>query len=58
MPKERSLNPAHYQSPFSVDDLYDKADADERKYRAEVQRKLDAEELAQYGIGSTIGGKS
>lgn len=42
----------------TVEDLYDAAEEQERKYRAEVQRKLDAEndELAQYGIGSTIGG--
>lgn len=59
MSKERSLNPAHYPPPMSVEDLYDAAEEAERKYRAEVQRKIDDgrdDELALYGIGSTIGG--
>lgn len=56
--KERSLNPEHYR-PLgpTVEGRDERADLDEAKYRAAEQKKLDAEaELAQYGIGSTIGG--
>lgn len=56
--KERSLNPAHYKSRMPTVEGRDEAAAKgDRKYDAMVQEKLDADaELAQYGIGSTIGG--
>ncbi len=64
---ERSLNPEHYRRGPSWEDVDALEALGEIKYRANVQRELDDEaerqraknealELAQYGIGSTIGG--
>lgn len=62
---ERSLNPDHYRSAPSLEDVDALEAFGEIKYRSEVQRQLDDEaereraqkealELAQYGIGSAV----
>lgn len=66
--KERSLNPAHYRSRMpTVEGIAEAAAEGDRRYDDLIQRQLDddaerqrrqreAAELAQYGVGSCIGG--